>query len=186
MDDAPAVLDKIDEDRDQDAELSTDDASGADEAADRPPSRAHSMSWRIAKRAWWLPWVLGAAAGAVGVATIMPLINGSDGNNGNTPKLPTSTHRVTYDITGTGVSPEIRYLTDGVAAADTIDHVNMPWHKDLTLTVGPGIGIAQIVAANNNTSASISCSISVDGVQIYHATSPGQASTVACSAVIRP
>lgn len=157
----------------------------ASEPLDQPVGKIRSMSWQIAKRSWWFPWLLGAAVVAVGGATLVPLMYGS-GDSSPQSRLPSSTHTVVYQVTGSGASPEIRYVTDGIAASDTVDNVNLPWHKQLTVTVGPGLGIAQLVASNNNTADSISCSVSVDGVVVYHASAPGPASTVGCSAVIRP
>jgi hypothetical protein len=150
-----------------------------------PVGKVSSVSWQLAKRSWWFPWLLGAAVLAVGGATLVPLIDGS-GDSSPPSRLPASTHTVLYEVTGSGASPEIRYVTDGVAASDAVDNVNLPWRKQLTVTVGPGLGIAQLVASNNNTADSISCSVAVDGVLVYHASAPRPASTVGCSAVIRP
>lgn len=144
-----------------------------------------SKSWHLAKHSWWFPWLLGVAVIAVGVATVLPLLNETT-PSGTAGRLPTSTHTVLYEVTGTGASPNIRYVTDGIAASDTVRDVSLPWRRQFTLTVGPGLGIAQLVATNNGTANSISCSVSVDGVVVYHATAPGPDIAVGCSAVIRP
>jgi hypothetical protein len=149
------------------------------------PKQSTQFAWQLAKRSWWFPWLLGAVVIAVGVATVLPLLN-SSGDTNPASQLPTSTHTVLYQVTGSGASPEIRFVTDGVAASQTVNGANLPWSKQLTITVGPGLGVAQLLAVNNNTADNISCSVSIDGVVIYHTTSMGAGMAAGCSAVIRP
>jgi hypothetical protein len=153
----------------------------------RPPS---SKVRKVAERTWWLPWLLGAVVLLVAVL----VFTGAFGSNGQTPEqqmrnkkaeLPSSTHTVVYEITGTGKSPEIRYVVDGAATSEKVEKVDLPWRKELHITVGPGVGIAQILAANSDAE-SISCTVTVDGQVVSQGLAPGQFSTVSCSAVVRP
>lgn len=158
-----------------------DEVESDDSEAPVQPPRSRSR-W-LAERSWWVPWLLGAAVVAVGAATLIPLVTGSPDP---TTRLPSGTHKVVYEVDGTGDAPEIRYLVDGVAASETVNKVNLPWRKELTITVGPGPGIAQILANNGEYGDQISCVVSVDGVVLNKNTAPGKRSTVGCSAMIRP
>ena len=165
--------------------LAEPDQAGTDDAGPKLQPPRSRTRW-LAERSWWVPWLLGAAVVAVGVATLVPLVSGSSGATNGTARLPSSKHTVVYQVDGTGDAPEIRYLVDGIAASETVDKVNLPWRKELTLTVGPGLGIAQILANNGEYGDQITCSISVDGVVVNKNTAPGKRATVGCSAMIRP
>ncbi|MFD2398133.1 MmpS family transport accessory protein [Prauserella oleivorans] len=101
-------------------------------------------------------------------------------------QLPTSSHQVVYEVTGKGRSPEIRFVTDGVAATEVVSGQELPWSKEFTLEVGPGLGVVQVMASNTGESDSVSCAIKVDGVVVHQATAPGEFAAVSCSSVIRP
>ena len=144
---------------------------------------------KFAEKTWWLPWVLGIAALAAAVLVITQAFGGEP-----TPEekiqerqavLPSSTHTVVYEVNGTGKSPEIRYVVDGTAATETVEGVDLPWRKEITMTVGPSVGIAQLLASNGD-GESVACSVSVDGKVVNQGVAPGQYSSVSCSAVIRP
>jgi len=161
---------------------------GAEEVAARPPE---SKARKVAERTWWLPWLLGAAVLLVAVLVITGAFGGS---KDQTPEqqmqnkkaaLPSSAHTVVYEITGAGKSPEIRYVVDGAATSEKVEKVDLPWRKELHITVGPSVGIAQILAANSDADQ-ISCSVTVDGQVVSQGVAPGQFSTVSCSAVVRP
>ena len=165
-----------------------DAAKSSAEHVVRPPE---SKARKVAERTWWLPWVLGAA---VVLAAVLVLTGAVGGSNDQTPEqrmrdkqavLPASTHTVVYEITGTGKSPEIRYVADGAGATEKVEKVDLPWHKELHMTVGPGVGVVQILAANSDTD-SISCTVTVDGQVVSQGVAPGAYSTVSCSAVVRP
>jgi hypothetical protein len=160
---------------------------GAEEASVGPPA---SKARKVAERTWWLPWLLGAAVLLVAVL----VITGAFGSNDQTPEqqmrnkkaaLPSATHTVVYEITGTGKSPEVRYVVDGAATSEKVEKVDLPWRKELHITVGPSVGIAQILAANSDAD-SISCTVTVDGQVVSQGVAPGAFSTVSCSAVVRP
>jgi Mycobacterium membrane protein len=146
---------------------------------------------KLAERTWWLPWLLGVAVLVVAVLVITGAFSGDDGSaaeqqmQSKKAELPTSTHTVVYEVNGAGTAPEIRYVVDGAATAEKVEKVALPWRKELRITVGPGVGIAQLLAANSEADQ-ISCSVSVDGQVVNQGVSPGANSTVACSAVIRP
>ncbi|SDD76275.1 MmpS family transport accessory protein [Actinokineospora iranica] len=171
-----------------------DSAPDTDAAVESPESETDStppvsQGRKFAERTWWLPWLLGIAALAAAVLVITQAFGGDP-----TPEeqiqerrsvLPSSTHTVVYEVNGTGKSPEIRYVVDGSAGTETVEGVDLPWRKEVTMTVGPGIGIAQLLAANGD-GESVSCAVSVDGQVVNQGVSPGQYTNVACSAVIRP
>jgi hypothetical protein len=141
---------------------------------------------RLAERTWWLPWVLGAAVVAAGISTLAPLLV-ADEDTVPDIRLPTTTYTVVYEITGAGTSPEIRYVVDGVDTTEKVETVDLPWRKEFSVTVGPGVGIVQIAAANNGESdVPIACSVSVDGQIIRQQTAPDALSTVSCSGAVYP
>lgn len=153
----------------------------------RPPA---TKARKVAERTWWLPWLLGAAAVVVGALVFTDAFGWGD----PTPEermeerkagLPVSTHKVVYEVNGVGKSPEIRYVVDGIATNETVEGADLPWRKEIDVTVGPGVGIAQLLAANSEAD-SISCTVSVDGQVVSQGVVPGANSNVACSAVIQP
>jgi hypothetical protein len=149
--------------------------------------RPRKTAVRVARGTWWLPWVLGSAAFAFAAVLAVEFFGGSDKPAGwDQVKLPTSEHRVVYSVTGAGKSPEIKYVVDGVNGTETVVNGDLPWRKELTVKVGPGLGVVQVMAANNETAEAISCSVSVDGNVVHQATSKGQGSQVSCSSAIRP
>jgi hypothetical protein len=153
------------------------------ESADPPLALAR----RWAARSWWLPWVLAAAV--VGVTTVM-IVQVTGGSSGQTDlndvHLSTTKHHVVYEVTGSGKSPELKYVIDGVNGTETVNDANLPWHKEFDLQVGPGLGVVQVMATNNGTADTISCSVRVDGNVVHQTTATGQRASVACSSVIRP
>jgi len=154
--------------------------------ADRPPSAGR----RIAEKTWWLPWLLGIATLFVAVLVFTDTFGAGEPEpeekiQERQSVLPTSTHTVVYEVSGTGKSPEIRYVVDGTGATDKVEGVDLPWRKEIQMTVGPGVGIAQLLAANGDA-PSVSCSVTVDGQPVNQGVAPGQFANVACSAVIRP
>lgn len=134
------------------------------------------------RRTWWVPWALGAVAVGVAVVAFLP----GDGGAGGPVELPISTHTVEYQIDGNGISPEIKYVVDGVAESETVESANLPWRKEITIEVGPAMGIAQVMATNTGTAPSITCRILVDGEVVHQAEAPGDFATVSCSSVLRP
>ncbi len=161
---------------------------GAEKNTARPPE---SKARKVAERTWWLPWLLGAAVLLVAMLVITGAFGGSKNQTteqqmqNKKAALPSSTHTVVYEITGSGKSPEIRYVVDGAAASEKVEKVDLPWRKELHITVGPSVGVAQILAANSDAD-SISCTVTVDGQVVSQGVAPGQYSTVSCSAVVRP
>lgn len=161
---------------------------GAEKKPARPPE---SKARKVAERTWWLPWLLGAAVLLVVVLFITGAFGGSKNQTteqqmqNKKAALPSSTHTVVYEITGSGKSPEIRYVVDGAATSEKVEKVDLPWRKELHITVGPNVGVAQILAANADAD-SISCTVTVDGQVVSQGVAPGQYSTVSCSAVVRP
>lgn len=155
---------------------------------DRPsagPALTPARRW--ATRSWWLPWVLAAAVIAVTAVMVVQFTGGSSGPTGwNDVHLPTSRHHVTYEVTGQGKSPELKYVIDGINGTETVNNADLPWHKEFDLEVGPGLGVVQVMATNNGDADTISCAVSVDGNVVHKATAKGQWASVACSSVIRP
>ncbi|WP_436494734.1 MmpS family transport accessory protein [Actinokineospora sp. HUAS TT18] len=162
-----------------------------EESTESPPAESPpaSKSRRMAERTWWLPWLLGIAAVFVAVLVFTDTFDGEPAPEEKIQErqsvLPTSTHTVLYEVTGTGKSPEIRYVVDGTGATDKVEGVDLPWRKEIQMTVGPGVGIAQLLAANGE-SPQVACTVSVDGQPVNQGVAPGAFSNVACSAVIRP
>lgn len=157
-----------------------------DSAADTGPV-AGRAGWLLA-RTRWVPWALGAVVLVISAFVVAGFIE--DATPQGTPTdlaLPRSTHTVVYEVTGTGKSPEIRFVSDGVATTKIVDGAKLPWREKVEVEVGPGPGIAQIMAANTGRDPNgISCSISIDGTVVHETTSRGVFSGVSCSAVIRP
>lgn len=155
-------------------------------AADTPPT-VDRARWLLA-RTRWVPWVLGAVVLVISAFVVASFTK--DDTPQGTPTdlaLPRSTHTVVYEVTGTGKSPEIRFVSDGVATTNIVDGARLPWREKVEVEVGPGPGIAQIMAANTGRDPNgISCSISIDGTVVHKTTSRGVFSGVSCSAVIRP
>lgn len=159
------------------------EAVAEDEPQDRPPAAGAARG--LARRTWWLPWAVGAVAVGAAAVTIVPMATDSDERRDGRG-LSTSTHQVVYEITGTGKSPEIKYVVDGVAETETIEGAELPWRKEISIEVGPAMGVVQIMATNTGKAPSISCRIVVDGTVVHQASAPGEFSAVACSSVIRP
>ncbi|MFJ8813354.1 MmpS family transport accessory protein [Amycolatopsis thermoflava] len=136
---------------------------------------------RIARRTWWLPWLIGAAVVPVGAATALQALSTGQPLSRTSFELPRSAHRVVYEVTGSGSAPEIRYVTDGVNRTETLRDVPLPWRLELDLEVGPALGVAQVTAASP-----VGCSVSVDGVVVHTADAPEGWASVSCSSVIRP
>lgn len=153
----------------------------------RPPA---SKARNLAERTWWLPWLLGIAVLVVAVLVITNAFGPSEPTaeeqmQNRRAVLPSSGHTVVYEVNGVGKSPEIRYVVDGAATTEKVERVDLPWRKEVSITVGPAVGIAQLLASNGDADQ-ISCTVTVDGQVVSQGVSPGQNSTVACSAVIRP
>jgi hypothetical protein len=149
-----------------------------------PPA---SAAYRFVRRTWWMPWAIGAAVVTVGTLTAIEIFAGGDKQAGwNDVHLPHSTHHVVYEITGAGKSPEIRYVVDGINGSETVTNAGLPWHRELTIEVGPGLGVVQVAAENNELAGPLSCSVRVDGNIVHQATAPAGGSSVSCSSVIRP
>lgn len=150
---------------------------------ERPPAE---RARKLALRTWWLPWLFGAIAAGLVVVIAVPGGESTDLGTRIPAELPTSSHQVVYEVTGAGKSPEIKYIVDGVAQTEVVEGAELPWRKELTLEVGPGNGIVQIMASNSGKAKEISCSIEVDGDVAHRAKATGEFSAVACSSVIRP
>jgi hypothetical protein len=163
-----------------------DPAQAAKAEKKRLASPPGGVAKRMAQRTWWLPWLLGAAVITVGVGTLVPLLSSEETDTRPEINLPTTEYTVVYEITGTGKSPEIRYVVDGINTTETLEGVDLPWRKEFTVTVGPGVGIVQVMAANSGESDSITCAISIDGQVIRKANAPGQFSAVSCSGAVYP
>ena len=134
-----------------------------------------------------MPWVLGAAVVAVGAVTAIQVFDSSPAPTGwSQAQLPSSTHDVVYEVTGKGKAPEIKYVIDGVNGSETVTNADLPWRKEFSLKVGPGLGVVQVAAANSNQAEGISCSVRVDGNILHQVTGRGEGSTLSCSSVIRP
>lgn len=142
----------------------------------------------VAERTWWLPWLLGAAVIVVGVATVIQVFGDSEPSVHEQRKqaLPHSTHTVVYEVTGAGKSPEIRFVSDGSSGTDHVLGVDLPWRKEFSVTVGPTVGVVQVLASNSGQSDTISCLIRVDGQLVNQQSANGQFSSVSCSAPINP
>ena len=161
--------------------------------AEAPPtveeSESPSAARTVAERTWWVPWLLGIAAAVVAVLLLTGAFDGEptpeERIQDRQAELVTSTHVVVYEVNGTGKSPEIRYVVDGSAGTEKVEGVDLPWRKEVEITVGPGVGIAQLLAANGDGD-SITCSVSVDGQVVNQGVARGPNSNVACSAVVRP
>lgn len=96
------------------------------------------------------------------------------------------THVVVYEVTGPGgKSPEIRFTGEGVNSSEEVQAVDLPWRRELTIPAGPGLGVAQVMAANGQ-GESISCTITVDGHVVANNTAKGEFATVSCSNMITP
>ncbi|SED22025.1 membrane protein [Amycolatopsis tolypomycina] len=152
----------------------------------KPSPVPRSRTFRLAQRTWWLPWVLGAAAVAVAVVITTEVFTPDQPAGWDQVRLPTAEHQVVYTVTGSGKSPEIKYVVDGVNGTETVVNGDLPWRKEFTLKVGPGLGVVQVLAANNESAGSIACTVSVDGNVVHQATSRGPGTQVSCSSVIRP
>lgn len=122
----------------------------------------------------------GLAAVVLVVATAAWVVAGRD----STPAP--RTHTIVYEITGPGGrSPEIRFATEGVNSTEKTEAVTLPWRRELTISSGPGLSVAQVMAANGQ-GESISCSITVDGHVVANNTAKGEYATVSCSNMITP
>lgn len=96
------------------------------------------------------------------------------------------THTIVYEITGPGgKSPEIRFAVEGSNNTEKAEAVDLPWRKELTIPSGPGLSVAQVMAANGQ-GESISCTITVDGHVVANNTAKGEYATVSCSNMIAP
>ncbi|WP_233823696.1 MmpS family transport accessory protein [Saccharothrix sp. S26] len=106
-------------------------------------------------------------------------------DEGDPPPAP-SGHVVVYEVTGPGGrSPEIRFTGEGVNSSEKVEAVDLPWRRELTIPAGPGLGVAQVMAANGQ-GESISCTITVDGHVVANNTADGEFTTVSCSNMITP
>ncbi|WP_020667780.1 MmpS family transport accessory protein [Amycolatopsis nigrescens] len=147
-----------------------------------PPERPGLL---LARKTWWLPWLLGAAVLTTGAVTVAQYLGDSGrAAGGDQLRSPGGRHRVAYEITGGGSSPEIRYVVDGVATTARAESAPLPWREEFDLQVGAGRGVVQVLAANDGT-VPLSCAIRVDGVVVQQSTAPGGASSVSCSSVLR-
>ncbi|MFS8103288.1 MmpS family protein [Lentzea alba] len=128
----------------------------------------------------WRARLAGLAAVVLVVATAAWVVVGRD------PDPAPRTHTVVYEITGPGGrSPEIRFATEGVNSTEKAEAVDLPWRKELTISSGPGLSVAQVMAANGQ-GESISCTITVDGHVVANNTAKGEHATVSCSNMITP
>lgn len=146
-----------------------------------------SAAYRFVRRTWWMPWLIGAAVVTVGTVTAVEIFSGPGTQAGwSSVHLPHSTHHVVYEVTGAGQSPEIKYVVDGVNGTETVDNADLPWRKEVTIDVGPGLGVVQVEAENNDGNTPIACSVRLDGNIVHQQSAPGGWSSVSCSSVIRP
>jgi hypothetical protein len=196
--DTEATDDPDQELAEQPAGKSTEESS--EESADKPAGRSKSTAGArrkvgpavtarsVAERTWWLPWLLGAAVVVIGVAIVIQVFGDAEPSvqDQRRQALPHSTHTVVYEVTGAGKSPEIRFVSDGSSGTDRVVGADMPWRKELSVTVGPTVGVVQVLAGNSGLSDSISCSIRVDGQLVNQQTTKGEFSSVSCSAPINP
>jgi hypothetical protein len=184
----PESVDVVETDAQEPAESETVESEPAEsESLDSPPAGSKR---RLAEKSWWLPWLLGAAALVVAVLMFTGAFEPGEPKPEDKIRdrqsiLPISTHSVVYEVTGTGKAPEIRYVVDGSATTDKVENVDLPWRKEVQMTVGPGVGIAQLLAANGDA-PSITCSVTVDGQVVNQGVAQSAYSSVACSAVVRP
>lgn len=186
MSEIPAkAVDEVEDETVEETAATEEESGKSDSPVNPPPTKSR----KLAEKTWWLPWLLGVAALFVAVLVLTGAFDGDpkpeEQIRDRQAALPTSTHTVVYEVNGVGKSPEIRYVADGSAQTEKVEGVDLPWRKEVRITVGPGIGIAQLLAANADAD-SISCSVSVDGQVVNQGVAPGQYSNVACSAVIRP
>jgi hypothetical protein len=143
--------------------------------ADRPISRPAGPIHRAR-------WVL--AVGAVVVAGGGIVLATTDQEE--PARSPVASHKIVYEVTGPGgKSPEIRFMTDGMSTIETVETVDLPWRKELEVTTGPGLGIAQVMAANGQAE-SITCTVTVDGRLVASNTAKGEYASVSCSNMITP
>jgi hypothetical protein len=158
--------------------------------APAPPTSQHvvtsprSTVYRLAERTWWLPWLIGMAAIAVGAITVVELVTGGSEVPAEQKSAAYTRHVVVYEVTGTGISPEIKYVTDGIKGIETTRSAPLPWRAELAIEVGPGPGIVQVLATRANPASPVSCSLRVDGKLVHSAEVAAGASSVSCSAVI--
>ncbi|EHR53605.1 membrane protein [Saccharomonospora marina XMU15] len=151
------------------------------------PQPKPGIARRVVMRTWWMPWLLGSAVLAAGTVTVIQVAAGPQApKDWEDVQLPSSTHEVVYEVAGKGTSPEIKFVVDGIAATETLTDVELPWSKEFTLEVGPGLGVVQVMASNTGEADSISCAVRVDGNVVHQASAPGEFSAVSCSSVIRP
>jgi hypothetical protein len=177
--------------RNKESESSVEDIeSETVRTAPAPPTSHHlaaprrSTVYRLAERTWWLPWLIGAAVVVVGAITAVEVITGADEVPDEQQSTGYTRHVVVYAVTGTGSSPEIRYVTDGMKEVGTVRSVPLPWRAELAIEVGPGSGVVQVVATRINPVSPISCSLEVDGKPLYSAEAAAGSTSVSCSAVI--
>jgi len=114
-------------------------------AKPKPPEEKpapRNKTFRLAQRTWWLPWVLGAATVAVAVVIATDVFTPDEPAGWDQVRLPTAEHQVVYTVTGAGKSPEIKYVIDGVNGTETVVNGDLPWRKEFTLKVGPGLTFA--------------------------------------------
>lgn len=148
---------------------------------------ASTVGW-LAERTWWLPWLFGVAAIVVGAVIVLESLNDGPGAlpDQRRKALPRSNHKVVYEVTGVGQSPEIQFTSSGSNDIIRVAGASLPWRKELTISVGPSVGIAQVLAANSGKSKTVACSIRIDGQLVNQQTASGEFSSVSCSAVIYP
>lgn len=124
-------------------------------------------------------------AGAAGLAAVVA-VGAAVWVSGTDPAPVPDTHTIVYEVTGPGGrSPEIRFAVEGTNKTEKAEAVSLPWRKELTISSGPGLSVAQVMATNGQ-GESISCTITVDGHVVANNTAKGEYTTVSCSNMIAP
>jgi hypothetical protein len=112
-------------------------------------------------------------------------------HTGSSPVFEPTTHRVSYEVTGQGMVPDISYSADASGNLVTVPHPMLPWRTTVTIPVGLTAGNANVESGNALTgrpegAPPLVCRIWVDGKLVAQRTTDDGFSDAACSATLRP
>lgn len=102
-------------------------------------------------------------------------------------RMTPTDHEVLYEVSGSGASPAVTFITGADNREQTLLDVPLPWRQTVTIPVGPAGGHANVEVRSPGTGAgSVACTMFLDGVQVAQNVSTDGFAGVACSALIPP
>jgi hypothetical protein len=136
-------------------------------------------------RRWVLAGTVVLTGAAAGLAAVVV-------QHGGSPAVfqPT-THRVSYEVSGQGMVPDISYSADASGNLVLVRHPTLPWRTTVTIPVGLTAGNANVESGNAviggpAEAPPLTCRIWVDGKLVAQRTTTDGFSDAACSTTLRP